>query len=247
MIVRTLFSILTGLLLTTSCLTCSAAPAKLRVLLVTGGHDFDHKAFAEMLDSFTAVTWREVTHPDSDAWFTPEKRGQYDIVALYDMPQQATEAHKKLFSETIRQGKGLLVLHHALGAYNSWPEYTKIIGGKYLLAPETIDGKQWPGSTYHEGVSFRVHVADPKHPITKGLKDYDIDDEVYGGFLVEPMVHALLQTDFAESGPIIGWTHQYGKARVVYLAGGHGPSAYINANYRLLVQRSILWVAGKLK
>lgn len=223
------------------------AAEKLRVLIVTGGHDFEREPFFAMFDSFQDVEWREVKHPEANKLYAPDQRRTYDAVVLYDMPQEITDEQKTWFVETIKEGKGLLVLHHALGSYQSWPDYAQIVGGKYLFAQQEIDGKVWPPSTFHEGVTFTVEIADKEHPITKGLQDFSIVDEVYGGFWVSPEAHALLKVHHPQSGEVVGWTKEYGKARVAYLAGGHGRSAYENANYRTLVQRALLWVGGMMK
>jgi type 1 glutamine amidotransferase len=78
------------------------------------------------------------------------------------------------------------------------------------------------------------------------LKDFEIDDETYKGFYVNPGVTTLLRVDHPKSGPVIGWEHEYGKARVAYIQPGHGPTAYSNPNYRRLVENAINW-AGRRK
>jgi type 1 glutamine amidotransferase len=78
------------------------------------------------------------------------------------------------------------------------------------------------------------------------LKDFEIDDETYKGFYVNPDVTTLLRVDHPKSSPVIGWEHEYGKARVAYIQPGHGPTAYSNPNYRRLVENAINW-AGRRK
>jgi type 1 glutamine amidotransferase len=144
-------------------------------------------------------------------------------------------------------GKGLVVLHHALANYQEWDEFEKIAGGRYHTQPYTRDGKQHPASTYRHGVDISVHVADPDHPVTAGLEDFTIHDEVYGGFSVQPTVHALLTTDHPESSETLAWTNEYGKSRIVTIQLGHDAHAYENPNYRKLVQQAIRWVAAELQ
>jgi hypothetical protein len=102
-----------------------------------------------------------------------------------------------------------------------------------------------PKSTYEHDQQFRVQIADPDDPVTKGMRDFDIEDETYAGFDVEPGVKELLRVDHPKSAPVIGWSKTYGKARVVYLQLGHGPTAYENENYRTLVLNSIRWVSQR--
>jgi type 1 glutamine amidotransferase len=87
-------------------------------------------------------------------------------------------------------------------------------------------------------------VADPRHPITRGLADYDFTDETYCRTSVDPGVHVLLTTDEPSSDKTIGWTKTYESARVCYLQSGHDETVYRNPNYRTLVVRAIRWTAG---
>ncbi len=230
-------------------LTAHGAPpkGKVRALVVTGGHNFQREPFFAMFDSFGDVEWREVQHPDANDSYAPEQRDSYDVVVTYDMNQKITEGQKAQFLATFKQGKPLVVLHHAIASYQEWPEYARLIGGKYMLSEREFEGKTWARSTFKHDVDLKVHIADPKHPITKGMEDFEIHDEAYGGYWVSPNVHPLLTVDHPESNEVIGWTKTYGRARVVCLQGGHDKLAYEDENYRTLVHRSILWAARRLK
>ena len=81
-----------------------------------------------------------------------------------------------------------------------------------------------------------------EHPVTDGLDDFIIHDEVYGGFNVLPTVQPLLSTDHPESGKVIAWTNNYGKSRIIYIQLGHDHNSYRDPNYRRLIQQSIEWV-----
>jgi hypothetical protein len=96
-------------------------------------------------------------------------------------------------------------------------------------------------------VPFRVRIADPAHPITKGMSDFGIKDETYRNIYVRPDVHVLLTTDEPTNESRIGWTLRYGNSPIVYLQLGHGRDAYENPNFRRLVERSIRWVTGRLE
>jgi type 1 glutamine amidotransferase len=218
----------------------------LRLLIVTGGHDFERDSFFRMFDSFEGTEWREVQHPAANDMYAPEHRDEYDVVVCYDMPNAISDQQKKWMMETFRAGKPWVVMHHAMASYPGWPEFARMIGGKYLLSPETIDGKDMKPSTYRHDVMMDIEIADKDHPITRGMENYSIEDEVYGGFYVSPEVHVLLTTDHPESSKSVAWTTSYGKGRVVFIQGGHGPTAFDNDVFRGLVERSILWAAGRL-
>jgi type 1 glutamine amidotransferase len=139
------------------------------------------------------------------------------------MPKTITEAEKVSYHKLLKLGKGLLFLHHSLCSYQDWNEYKTIVGGKYHEEKNTPQS-----STYQQDVSFTVKIADPKHPVTKGIKDFEILDEVYGNTEVLPEVIPLLTTNNSQSSPVIGWTHKKEKSRIVYIALGHDRNAYFN-------------------
>jgi type 1 glutamine amidotransferase len=103
-----------------------------------------------------------------------------------------------------------------------------------------------PVASCKGGVKFKVHVADKTHPITQGLKDYDLFDETYCGRTFRPDIHVLLTTDELSSDKPISWVKTFKKSRVFYIQSGHDENAYRNRNYRTLVIRAIRWTADQL-
>lgn len=219
----------------------------IRVLIITGGHDFEREAFFEIFKGEKDITYREVQHPNATRMFRPDKRASYDVIVLYDMWQTITEEDAEAALDLLREGKGVVALHHCIASYNDSPEYEQIIGGKYFLKETKEGDKTIPASTYKHDQTINVHIADPDHPITKGMKDFTIHDETYGSFRVREGVHRLLETDHPLSGTTIGWCHKYEASRIVYIQLGHDHLAYNNPNYHQLVQQAIRWAAGRLE
>ncbi|MBI2299234.1 MAG: ThuA domain-containing protein [Armatimonadetes bacterium] len=216
---------------------------KLRVAVVTGGHGFETGLFWAMWNALPGVGWREVQHPGANAIFDPMRRGEYDVVALYDMNQAVTDEEKAWLLDYVRSGGGLVVMHHALANYQAWPEFSRLAGAKYLLQPETIDGVAHEASTWREGVGYRVEVADHDDPITRGLADFDVHDEVYGKTWLAPDSHVLLKVSHPESAEAVMWTRTEGKGRVVGLLVGHGPGSWGVAEWRTALGRALAWAA----
>jgi len=219
---------------------------KVKAVILTGGHGYDQKAFAEMLKALEGVEATHVALKDHSEIFEDVSDWPYDVIVLYNMTQKISPKRQKNFLGLLEKGVGLVVLHHALGAWQNWPEFARIVGGKFLLKPAVIDGVQYGKSGWKHGVDYTVHIADPKHPITRGMSDFTIHDETYCRYWVSPKVHVLLTTDEPSSGRQIGWTNTWGRARICYLLNGHDGKVYANPNYRRLVARAILWAAGRL-
>ena len=221
------------------------SPGKLRVLVVTGGHEFEHDAFFKLFSDNPDITFRAVEHPHAHALLRPESARNFDVLVAYDMHQEITEEAQGDLLAWLNHGKGLVVLHHAIASYQKWPEYSKIIGAHYYLEKTTVAGVEKARSTYQHGVHFKVHVVDPDHPVTRGISDFELHDEVYNLFDVARDVHPLLTTDEPQSNKIISWAKTYGPARVVYLQSGHDHFAYENPNYRQILRQAIRWTARR--
>lgn len=217
--------------------------APIRVLLVTGGHDYDTNEFHALFKADPGIRVNAVTHPNAQRWFKPDRAKDYDVLVSYDMWSAITEEAKADLLRLVRDGKGFLALHHCLASYPDWEDYARLIGGKYHLKPWTQDGQAKPGSTYKHDVLMPVQVVASDHPVTRGVKDFTIHDEVYGGFEVKPDVTPLLRTTHPESGPVIAWARQEAQGRVVYLQLGHDRLAYQNPAYRKLIGQAIRYVA----
>ena len=224
----------------------SAAQAeKLKVLVVTGGHGFQKEPFFKMFEENPEVTFATAAHAKTNATvYERDDLLTYDVVVLYDMPKTITEAQKARLLSLFDRGTGLVVLHHALVSYQHWPEYERIIGGRY---PEE-DGKSGvvtPLVGYQHDVEVPVVVVAKNHSITAGLTDFVIRDEIYWGYRVGADVTPLLTTTHPKSGKPLAWTRTERKSRIVYLQLGHDRSAYENPNYRKLVAGSIRWASQR--
>jgi len=218
---------------------------KIRVLVVTGGHDFENEPFFKLFKDNPEINYRAVEHPKAHALLKADAAKEYDVLVFYDMHQEISDEAKADFLARLKEGKGLVVLHHAIADYQRWPEYAKIIGARYYLEKTVVDGVEKARSVYKHDMHFTIHVADPKHPVTRGVKDFEIHDETYNLFDVAKGNHVLLTTDEPESNHVIGWSKTYGEARVVYLQSGHDHFAYENPNYQQILKQAIRWTARK--
>jgi len=229
-------------LLTLSCVLGTKKTDQIRVLLITGGHGFDKEPFYTFVNSLQNITVSEVKHPDALAMFSPENRNSFDVVLMYDMPDKISEQEKSDFIDCLKAGKGLIVWHHAYCSYQGWPEYKAIAGGRYYQKEWTDnDGVSHPASTYKHDVEFKVKVVDKEHPVTKGIDDFAILDETYGNGSVNPDVHVLLTTEEITSTPVVVWTNNYGKSKVVTILLGHDNHAWTNPSFVKLLTQAIHW------
>ena len=216
----------------------SVSAKKISILIVTGGHEFDRVSFFEMFDSFQEISYRELQHPEANLQLGKIDPKSFDSVVFYDMPKTILEEEKENYYKLLKEGKGLVFLHHSLCSYQGWDEYKIIVGGKYH------EEQNSPlSSTYQHDVDFTIKISNQTSPVTHGIHDFEIHDEVYGNTEVLPDVIPLLTTDNPLSNGIIGWTHQKENSRIVFIQMGHDKSAYLNSSYRQLVLQAIIYVA----
>lgn len=215
---------------------------KIRVLIFTGGHDFDREPFFAMFAGHPDITWKEAVYPGAQQWFSEEKADAFDVMVWYDMWQEITDESKSNLVSLLKRGKPLVALHHSAASFNEWPEAIKIVGGRYNIKPR--DGH--PGSTYKHDQLMKVKIADPSHPITRFVSDFEILDETYGQLQLLPGVKPLLRTGNPASSEVISWTHAYGNSPVTYIQLGHDALSYASPAYRRLVIQAIRYGAGRL-
>jgi len=221
------------------------AGKKTRVLLTFGGHGFQQEPFFKMFDEMEGIEYTKAPMPQSADLLRPGLEKEYDAIVMYDMVGKITPEQQKAFVALLNTGIGVVSLHHNMGAHRDWDEFRKIIGGKFIFKPCEIDGKQYSRSTWSHGEDMKIAVADKEHPITKGLKDFQIHDETYGKYYTSPEVKVLLTTDHPKNDPELAWVTQYGKSRVFYFMLGHDNHAWSNPMYPEIVLRGIRWAAEK--
>lgn len=226
----------------------SATPAtgKIKVLIVTGGHGFKHDPFFKLFKDNPDITYTEAAEPndfkktDGAATDRPDF-SSFDVVLLYNFRNNITDEQKKNFLSLFDKGVGLIVLHHALLSYQDWPEFYRIAGGNYLLSPHKIGEQTFPESTYQGDVDMDVLVADKTSPLTSGISDFHMKDELYRGVPTTSDIHPLLMTE----GVPIAWSRTEKQSRVVSIVIGHGAGSYDNLNFQKLLANAIHWTAKR--
>jgi type 1 glutamine amidotransferase len=219
---------------------------KLKVVVVTGGHDFEREPFFKMLDSIEGITYTEAIQKDQSELFEDISGWDYDVIVFYSMTQQISEKRRKNFLKLLEKGVGVVALHHTICSFQEWPEFKKIIGAKYYLKDTMEDGVMCKAGSYQHDIDMEISVVDKQHPITDGMSDFSIHDEGYKNCWFDQDNHVLLTTDHAASDKTVGWVRRYGNAKICTIQLGHDSKAYENRNYGLLVNRAILWTANRL-
>jgi hypothetical protein len=89
--------------------------------------------------------------------------------------------------------------------------------------------------------SFWVRVGDRHHPITAGVPDFEIVDELYRLGTDRSVLHVLAEAD----GEPVLYVRRWGAGWVHYNALGHDARALANPNYQRLLQQAIRWMVRR--
>ena len=137
-------------------------------------------------------------------------------------------------------GRGILMLHHALTAFPKWQYWLDICGMEDWTKPHQ------PGPISSTDQRIHIEVSDPEHPITKGLKSWDMVDETYNFADATAGSEVLLTTKHPESMSTIAWTRVHRNARVFCYQLGHDSQAFSNPQFQTILARGVQWLAGRI-
>ena len=154
-----------------------------------------------------------------------------------EVPMDA--AQKEELLEFVREGHGLVAAHVGLTAFESWPEWVNLLGGRFVGHP--ISGA---GTIINE---------DPTFPATKHFPpSFPFSDEYYlPKDLDRSKIHVLLRLDVKPDDSRVpggdyplAWAHMYGKGRVFFGSFGHTNETWDIRDVRQMYFEAMRWALG---
>jgi len=230
---------------------CSAAPAKLKVLIVDGQNNHHWEQTTPVLKQILIETGRF----DVDVATSPPKGepmdgfrppfSKYDVVVMNYNGDDWPQATRDDFVKYVSSGGGLVIYHAADNSFPDWKEYNEMIGiggwkgrdeksgpmvrwrdGKMVL--DTTPGRAGMHGPQHP---FQIVARDPNHPIMAGLpkKWMHSPDELYSKLRGPAKNIDVLATAYSDPAGKNGTgenepmllTIRYGKGRIFHTALGH--------------------------
>ncbi len=211
-----------------------------RLLVVTGGHEFDAVFWALFKDRPEWKMEARAHDPaDTCTVYDHPIAPDFDAVLLYDMPRTITGSQQRNFLALFERGVGVVVLHHALAGLQQWTTFEEITG---LRMREKGEGGL-PPYTYQHNVNFDLQRVDVRHPVIEGVPSFSIQDETYGRMYYHLDIQPLMVTNHPSSIPVVVWARTYKNSRLAMIQPGHGPQIFASAHFRRLVANSIGWVS----
>jgi type 1 glutamine amidotransferase len=236
----------------------NAGPPKIQALIITGQNGHDWKGTTPMLRKMLEDSGRfEVRVTEEFRGAGPESLAPYDVVIVNYFERKRPELRwgersDSAFLNYAKSGKGVVLYHFTLAAFEGWDEFDKMSAGNW----RTNNGHH---SARHD---YKVDVKDEEHPITKGMKTSfpEFNDELYANLKWQPANtfhvlatawddHALYMGKARQPIPGPGkdepmlWTLNYGQGRVFVTALGHDTESIKNLGFITTFQRGTEWAA----
>ena len=214
----------------------------IRILSVTGIDSRAHnwrersRAISQVFADDKQFKLRVVEEPE---FLATRVLFDYDVALLHFRnlkPLVRGDEVKENLASFVKQGKGLIVIHGVSGAFPDWPQFRNLIGR--VWGPKHGHDPRGP---------FSVKIANSEHPITRGLKPFETDDELYFGFVGEAPIDILATARSRLTGrdEPVAFVVRYGKGRVFHTPLGHDGRALLMPGAAELLRRGCVWVAGR--
>jgi len=241
--------VLTSVLLGTAPAPCAEKPGALRVLILSGANNHEWRqstpVLKRILDESPRFAVAEVIEDPSKCDAATFRRCDVVLSNWSAFPamtgRQWGKAAEEAFLDFLRGGGGFVVVHAASATCQDWPEFQDLVALTWGI-DRTGHG------AYH---TFPVFVEDREHPITRGLGDFWITDELWhnmASFSKEKPRVLCTAFSAAEQGgtgkrePALVAT-SLGKGRGLNLVLGHDAAAMENVGWQTLLLRGTEWAA----
>ena len=229
------------------CVTAGAAqkPAKIKALLITGADVGAHpwREMSETTREILVKSGRVDVKVCEDPHILESETAlkSYDVIVfmIYSRPMIPGRAQENLLN-FVKGGKGFFVQHLATASFAEWEEFGKLCGRKWVMGT----------SGHGPRVPFEAKVVNNEHPITKGMGNFKVDDELYAKLQGTGKINVLVEADSdwsKKTEPLI-FTQSYGKGRTVHNAFGHDRKALMTPSVQKIITRGVEWAAtGKVR
>ncbi len=222
------------------------AKEPVRMLILSGKNNHDWQKTTPVLEKIFTGSGKftvSITNRPDTLKYTDYKRFRIVVSNWNSWPDTSTRwdpIKEGAFSQYIKEGGGALFLHAGGSSFYGWEDYHTIAIGR------------WGKNTEHDNIGQAlVHFSDIEHPITKGLKDFIITDEIWKN------------TDISPNAKSLGWVqkkgpngnleqtqypailiNEFGNGRSFYTILGHGEKVLANRGLQKLLIRAASWVCA---
>jgi type 1 glutamine amidotransferase len=218
----------------------------IKVLILSGRNNHEWQKTTPLIDKIYKDTRLfSVNITDIPDTLTYNELKKFDVVVSNwnTWPDNNMRLSKKWeddFLRYVREGGGTVFIHAGASSFYGWNSYHQVGIGRW--GKETKHGQQTIG---------KITGFVGNHPITKGLLDFYIFDELWEKTDIYPEAQPLASvtaTDLKD-GHLINekavFINQTAKGRSFYTTLGHNERALLNSGLQTLLLRATQWVAHR--
>lgn len=220
--------------------------AKKKIVLI--GHELDHAWATHMyLDTCQLLAMCLEQTPGveavvSNGWPKDAKTFEgVSAIVMYSSPGAEVMLdgpHAQQAQQLMKDGVGLVAIHWATGVMEANKER---LGKRYL----NYLGGMWVHFVGLVIADSELKQLDADHPVCRGWKPYDLNDEFYLNPTISPQAKPLLQVQANGKPLVVGWAHNRADGgRSFGTTLGHFHRNFKIEAFRRMMVNGILWSAG---
>ena len=213
----------------------------MRVLILSGeNHGFDKSA--EVIHGFLdSADGLEAQLESDKEILTSPSLGEFDVL-LFGTG----------FTRVVVGPDGGVVRERDLTLAQEDGLFRYVAGGKGLVG---VHGTAWwvdaravtllggHANWHPPGLTFTVTIEDSSHPVTRGLSDFEVEDEIYMSAW-DPGLRILATAEWSGKQHPMAWVRSYEAGRVFYTTLGHTADTFHRPAMQRLVTQGVRWAGS---
>lgn len=233
----------------TCCRSVSSGESNIKVLILSGSNNHDWKRTGPALQGiFESKEGFQVELTNQPDTLTFNSLKKFDVLvnnwnSWPETEKRWPESTEEGLLKFIHQGGGFVTFHASSSTFYPWEEF------------RDISTASWEEDTYHgQMCAVHVEITSADHPITRGLSDFYIFDELWMDARSNEKFTSLASAKNANADktsakkqPAVLVT-DYGAGRIFHTILGHDARTMRNTGFETLLTRGTEWAAtGQVK
>lgn len=218
----------------------------IKILLLSGSNNHDWKSTTPFLEKIYAETELfSVEKTDRPDTLKADYLNNFDVIVSNwnSWPENDLRWNKDLEAgilKFVKEGGGLVFFHASTSVFYKWPEFRDITTGS------------WEENTEHgKRDTVEVFIENQNHPITKGMKDFKLFDELWVNARQNKNLSVLgsatdkTQKTKGNKNQAAIFVNEVEKGRLFHTIIGHDVEAMKSSGFKQLMLRGTEWAATR--
>jgi hypothetical protein len=208
-------------------------------VLVLSGDNHGFAASAQVIHALLAA------QPDLSVTLSEDKT----VLTAPDLQEYAALVFGTGFTRSARQPDGTVKRLPDLTPEQEGGLLHYVASGKGLVG---VHGSAWwitgqamsllgGAANWHPpGLTFTVQIDNADHPVTQGLSNFEVEDEIYIS-AYEPTIQILASAEWHGRAHPMAWVKPYGAGRVFYTTLGHTANTFQRPAMQQMLTQGVRW------